>query len=362
MDDFENISNGTATDAMPPTSCSPYDSPDYAKVALVSAISASASLLASVFVIFIIVFYKKWKFISQRLILYLAISSLLASLSTIIHRVDYNNEMSTFYTDFCIFAGFFEQVTSWMVLNAITVLTTYLFVMTAFQKDVKKLEVLFLLLIFVFPILISLIPFIKSSYGRSGAWCWIRNEDRETCEEFPLGMFFIFVLWFVPVHILLLSLIIMYIIILVCIRPHKKKYTSWEKKVPEETRKENRKQAIRLVAYPCIYLFLSSFPLMNRIQSGVEQGEQSLAFWYMAAAMFPLAGGLIGLVYALDPETRKRLSCSHFRVGLREWRKKEVNEYPVMEDLEESLQVRQPTAADPGIQVDSAEIKIHQNA
>ena len=347
MDYLDNISNGTASNETSPTNCSPYESPAYAKVALASAISASASLLASVFVIFIIVFYKKYNFISQRLILYLAISSMLSSISSMVHRVNYNNEMSTFYTNFCIFAGFFEQTTSWMVLNAITVLTTYLFVLVSFQKDIKKLEVLFILLIFLFPIVISLIPFIESSYGESGAWCWIRSEDRTTCEEHPLGRILIFIMWFAPVHILLLAMVVMYIVILTCIRPNQWKYKPWGKKITEDTRKENRKQAIRLVAYPSIYLFLSCFPLMNRIQNGVERGEPSLAFWYMSAVMFPLAGGLIGLAYALDPETRKRLSCAHCREALKQWRKDECKEYPVTEDLEESLPTKHPTAMDP---------------
>ena len=321
-------------------SCSPYDSPDYARVALASALSASVSLIAASFVVFVIIFFKKWKFTTQRLVLYLAISSLLASISTIVHRVDYQNQTTAFYTNFCTFGGFFEQVTSWMVLNAIMVITTYLFVLMAFQKDTKKLEmIVYIPLVFVFPLLISLIPFVGSSYGRSGAWCWIRTEERGTCDLFSLGQYFIFALWFVPVHVLLAVLIIMYIIVLICIRPNRRRKLAWEKKMTEEDWKKNRKHAIRLVAYPFIYILLSCFPLMNRIQSGIERGRPSLVFWYMSAIAFPLAGGLIGLAYVLDPKTRRRLTRAHFQAAFREWRKTdECSEYPINLEREPSLQ------------------------
>ncbi len=337
---MDAIPQNSSNDSVPvdPTSCSPYESDDYAYVALASAISASVSFIASTFVIFLIIYFRKWKFVSQRLILYLAISSLLASISTMVHRVDYHNQTSSFYTNFCIFGGFFEQVTSWMVLNSVTTITTYLFIIVTFQRDTKKLEAVYFLLIFAFPILISLIPFVQSSYGRSGAWCWIRNEERFTCEYFSLGEYFIFALWFIPVHILLAALLIMYVIILILIRLNMDQNNPWKKKISLEIRKEYHMIAIRLIAYPFIYLLLSTFPLMNRIQNVIELGQPRLVLWYMAAIAFPLAGGLIGLAYALDPDTRKKLSRAHFQAALREWKKEDnCEEYPVHSESEESF-------------------------
>lgn len=276
-----------AEDNLTNTSCSPYDDPAYAKVALASAISALISLAASCFVIFIIILFKKWKFFPQRLILYLAIAALMTSFSTILHRVDYENQTTSFYKNFCTFGGFFEQVTSWMLLNAITIITIYLFALAVFKRETGKWEVFYIILIFVFPVLISLIPFIRLSYGRAraGAWCWIRTEERENCENFLLGQFFIFFLWFIPLYIILVALIIMYIIILISLNwgsCTKKK--NWGKDKTAETKhlqEVNKRNAISLIAYPILYFFQEIFPLMNRIQNAVQHNQPSLVFWYM---------------------------------------------------------------------------------
>ena len=49
---------------------------EYTKVAIVHVISGSISLLVCCAVIALIVFFKKWKFFGQRLILYLAVTAL----------------------------------------------------------------------------------------------------------------------------------------------------------------------------------------------------------------------------------------------------------------------------------------------
>ena len=324
------------------TSCSPYDHPDYARVALTSSVSAILSLAASFFVIFIIILFKKWNFVSQRLILYLAIASLMTSFSTVLHRIDYDNQTSSIYVRFCTFGGFFEQVTSWMLLNSIVVITVYLFALAVFAKDTKKLEPLYGLMIFLFPILLGLFPFIKSSYGLSGAWCWIRIEDRRTCEHFLLGEYFIFALWFVPLYITLGVLVVMYVIILVKLIWKNYSMKKWHREVTAETQHllgVNRRTSMSLIAYPLLYFFLGIFPLMNRIQNGIDPEHPVLALWYMAALAFPLTGGLIGIAYALDVETRQRLTWVQIRAAFRQWKEKDSVEYPVTyvnEDIPET--------------------------
>lgn len=109
------------------SSCPPFDRKEYANVAIASAVSAVISLVAGCFVISVMVLLQKWKFFSQRLILYLAIATIFTSIATILHRVDFENQTSDFYTRFCILGGFLEQVTSWIFLNANSAITIYLF-------------------------------------------------------------------------------------------------------------------------------------------------------------------------------------------------------------------------------------------
>ena len=315
----------------------PYDSVDYAYVAVASAVSAFITVVASCFVIFILVLYKRWKYFAQRLVLYLSIAALLTGISTVLHRVDYSNEMSDFYLRFCTFGGFLEQITSWMILNAIVAITMYLFMSVIMKRNTEKLEVLYVSFIFLFPFLFNWIPFIHSSYGRSGAWCWIRSSDRLTCEDHVFGKVLIFVLWFVPLYVILISVVILYLIILVKLHRDNKKWS--DKQTNEQTNfNKTQRQLIPLMAYPFIYIILSIPPLINRIQGLVNPDNPNLVLWYFSAISFPLQGGLIAIAYSLDPATRKKLTRQKFKDAFKSYTRKKtvIREYPAESTMDKS--------------------------
>ena len=159
----------------PSTPCpNPFDDQLFAIVGAVAAVSGFLSLLAGSFIAFIIVLFRKYRFFSQRLILYLAITTIIKSMSVISQRVDYTNQRTTGLNHFCVFSGFFSQTSSWMILNAVISITLSLLIAAFFNKQQEKLELIFLFFIFIFPITFTWIPFIQSAYGESGAWCWKR--------------------------------------------------------------------------------------------------------------------------------------------------------------------------------------------
>lgn len=301
------------------SSCPPYDSKDYTKVAIAGAVSGFVSLLASCFVISVMILLKKWRYFSQRLILYLAIAALLFAMSTILHRVDYRNQTSEFHTRFCVFGGFLEQVTSWIFLNANSSITFYLFANVVAKKNTEHFETAYFIFIFLTPFTFNWIPFIQTSYGRSGAWCWIRTDDIATCDPYPFGQYLVFLLWYVPLYITLIVLICLYVVIL--FRLHRASKEWMVNQTPESTELWNRthRDVLPLMAYPAIYFALSFPPLVNRTQGWADPGNPSLALWYVSAVSFPLQGGLIAVAYCLDPGTRKRLRWNNLKAMLREF-------------------------------------------
>ena len=313
------------------TVCDIYDGKDYAYVAMASAVAAFFSLLAACFVIIVMVFLRKWPFFSQRLILYLAIATILTSMSTILHRVDYNNEKSDFYVIFCQIGGFLEQVTSWIFLNANSCITFYLFANVVLRVKTERFEVIYGLYIFVFPFLFNWIPFIYSAFGRSGAWCWIRSRDSPTCDDFAFGKILIFALWFIPLYLTLFTLLVAYAIIIYKLHQISKEWTGKTTNSNEEFQKMVRKDVLPLMAYPLIYLVLCIFPTANRIQGLASPESPSLVLWYLSALSFPFQGGIIAVAYTFDPGTRRRLMWSHVRAvlgGLME-KSRTPHEYPV---------------------------------
>ena len=312
-----------------------YTGQEYVIVAALSATSAFISLLASCFIVSIIVLFKKWKFFPQRLFLYLAISVILTSISPIIHRVDYENQTTDFYVGFCKFAGFIGQITSWMQLMAVVSITVYVFAYAIFRKRTDSLvnELLYVFFIFVFPLLFNWIPFTVNGYGRAGAWCWIPNEDIFTCEELLSGQILQFVLWFVPVYVIIIILICLCVAILVKIHWYDKhkwrgSYVDEDKLFQSQSSKEIRS----LLWYPFIYFIFTMIPLVNRIYGLAKQKEPSLTLWILSGIFFPLRGGIMALVYVLDSGTRKRLKPVFIKSAAKELcqrsSQKVIEDYP----------------------------------
>jgi hypothetical protein len=322
----------------------PFYQPIYSIVAAVSVVSGFVSLMASCFVIFILVIFKKWRFFTQRLILYLAIAAAAKAMAVIVQRVDYENQTSAFYYRFCTFGGFFSQVTSVMVINAIMAITMSL-LYTAFRKKApENYEPLVLLLVFLAPLVFSWIPFIHHAYGRAGPWCWIRSTDHITCETFRFGQVLQFVLFYIPLYLVLLVLMVLYAILLVKLHLDKRKWRGKFDTDAEWLRKVRARQILPLIFLPVVF-FALYFPLaFNRIYDFIDPDHPQLALWFIAAALFPLEGGGVAIVVTLDPKTRRRLRIPSIKAALRDFLKNSsgvVVEYPLQdkEQLHETLLV-----------------------
>ena len=317
------------------TNCSlPYTQHEYAIVAGLSAVSAFISLLASCFIVSLIILFKKWRFFTQRLVLYLAISVIFESVATIIHRVDYRNETSDFYVRFCQFSAFVEHNTSWIELMAVVSITLYIFVCAVFSKRTDRFELLYLFFIFFFPLLFNWIPFTVNAYGRAGAWCWIQSEDIYTCNSTNVpGQILQFVLWYVPLYVILIILITLYVIILAKIHwydPRKYK-VSKDKHENEQNHQQMSKEIQSLLWYPFIYFMINLIPLINRIHGLAQSNNPSLVLWILTALLFPIQGGFIALAFTLDPDTRKRLKIVQIKAAAKELCQRSgkiVKEYP----------------------------------
>ena len=326
--------------------CSPFLAKRFAVVAGLNAASGFISLLASCFVVFLIVLFKKWEFFTQRLVLYLAVSIAYQSIAAIIARVDYNNETSDFYVRFCQFSAFVGQNASWAVLMAVASITVYVFVLAIFRRRTDRYEVVYVLFTFALPLLFNWIPFINTTYGKAGAWCWIRSEDAD-CNPYVFGEVLQFILWYVPLYVILFILIGLYVVILVnlhCL--NRNRWTGDHTHAEEKRNKQISKEIRSLLWYPLIYFIISLFPLFLRIYGLVNVDNPSLVLWILAAFFFPIQGVFIALVFTLEADTRKRLKWMHIRAAAMELCQrsdKTISEYPA-ENL--TLSMESKTSSD----------------
>ena len=322
MDDSLNSSNGSV--------CTPYDTYDYVIVAAVSSGSAMVSALCCIFVIGLIFLFKKQQFFIQRLILYHSLATLLRSFSTILrlHRLGYRSESAAINV-LCILSGFTTQVTDWFLIIDYSVITFTLLMTAVFRKNVARLEGLFIFLIFIFPFSIAWIPFINNSYGRVGAWCWIRSINYDDCSEHEFGIILQAALLNVPEAIFAIIVIPTYIVIIVYVARQK---CCWRGKLSQDQenqalRKHLNEEAWPLLFFPLGVVFLNIFPIANHTYRLIHTENPSYTLWLLQSIFSPLQGGYVALVYTLDWETLKRLKYRNLKAAIYK-RQDLVQEYP----------------------------------
>ena len=310
-------------------SCSPYDTAIYSIIVAVTVTSSILSLLANILVLFFIVLFKRWRYFNQRLVLYLSMATVCADVSSTLGLVQYDNQTGSTYNYFCMFSGFFFQITSWMVLNAYICITAALLLKLFFLVNLEKYDVAILLFVFASPITFNWIPFIKLAYGKAGAWCWIRSTEETNCDVFLFGQVLQLILWYVPLYAILGILIILYVVVVVKFFLHRRKRIKQDPLADNERRQALR-YSISLLAYPVIYFAINIFPLINRAQELNNPTSPSPALWFLSGIFYPQQGMGIAVAFFLGSDVRKRMTVTNFRAAYAEWfRKPKIKEYPI---------------------------------
>jgi len=314
-----------------------YDTTGFVVVVGLRATVGVISFFCCLAMILIFILFRKYRFFTQRLILYLAIATLAYSLVSAINVEGYKAYRDDSIHDYCVFAGFLEQVMGNWVPVAITCIMVDVFVRVVFEKQTERFEIVYILIIFVSPILYSWIPFIQVAYGPAGAWCWIRDVDFD-CNNFPFGTALRFVMYWIPLYILMPILVVLLIIVIIILRKQQKQFTGNLNPESTELKKRMRKEVIPLLYYPIIFLLLNIPPFFNRIVNAF-QSEPVLALWILSAISLPFQGVVITLAFALDPETRRKMTIPHILAATRHFFGKDIRmeEYPMNRDHSDSI-------------------------
>ena len=144
----------------------------HAVVAATNSVSVLVCLLAAILVLT----FKLHKKLVYRLALYQVLSSLLLATVTALQLVFTNyNESQDVYARLCTAVAWFKMCASWMKLLFAMWVTFHLFCYGVLHKNMKKLEVLYVVTSLLAPFVIAVVPLLTHSYGLSsdGALCYI---------------------------------------------------------------------------------------------------------------------------------------------------------------------------------------------
>ncbi|XP_059175010.1 uncharacterized protein LOC131955075 isoform X2 [Physella acuta] len=285
--------------------------------------SGALSFIGCLFMICIIWIFKRYVVFAQRLILYLSIAAMLDSIGYL---------MSADIEDgpVCNFQGWWLTFFDWVVLLSVSCITFNLFMNAVKQISTEKFEWLYLAVCVLVPLLISCLPFAGDHYGPAGAWCWIVEDF-----AWRVGV------WYGPLFIIILCMMFAYGYIIFSLR---QKASNWEGTYDPDTERQHHllKEDIKpLRVYPFIYLAVSLFPLINRVQNAIEPDYHIFVLVLLSSIFSPLHGALNAIAFGVDKDTLSKLRPSEIKLAFRAKMapRTKVAEYPQppgdMDKLEE---------------------------
>ncbi|XP_011404380.1 PREDICTED: cyclic AMP receptor-like protein A [Amphimedon queenslandica] len=288
-------------------------------LAILHTSSAGISFISSVLVIILIILFKKYSFFVQRLILYLSFSVLLYSIASALAVTNYTGDEKVFPDNFCEAIGFVTQYTQWTLLLSVAVITIDILLRVILNRATNSIEILYLIFIYVFPATFNWAPFLQGLYGPAGSWCWIRSytlNESGDCVKNETGLIYQFSLWYGPLFVVLVLISVSYIIILSTLKRYKQRMNIYNHDEMELLKKMKREVFI-LMWYPIIFALINLIPLANRIiHACLEHEKRIYVLWVLHAFVSPLQGAFVVIVYALDPETRRKLTVVGVRGAL----------------------------------------------
>ncbi|VDI25966.1 Hypothetical predicted protein [Mytilus galloprovincialis] len=229
----------------------------------------------------------------------------------------------------CHFQAWFLQFFDFSVLLWVACITFNLFMNVVRRTTTEKFEWLYHVFCWGVSLVLSLLPFINDHYGPAGAWCWIESDI-----GWRVGIYY------GPLFVILIGLVITYLYIVYSLY---RKASSWQGTYDPDT--ERQKQMLKedikpLTAYPFVYIAVSIFPLINRIQNAVAPDSPVFALVVLQALSSPLQGAVNAVVYGLDRETFSRLTPSQIKIAIqRKFQRNEgIQEYTPNYDMAQSIE------------------------
>lgn len=301
----------------------------------VHTLTSFISLCSGIVVICLIVVLKKYLFFSQRMILYLNVTAMMAAfVNTINAATEASEDEGSPMFKYCEALGFLSQYTSSCFVVAITCFTVNIFLQATCSYNTRRIESVYLLLIFILPALYSWIPFQFQSFGVAGIWCWIKARKKtghdDNCTAIKAGQWLRIALFYAPVFIIYPLLIVLLVLTLCVIRHRRHGYMATID-VHANTKRAAVISEIRsLLWYPIVVIVMDLIPLMTRIYEMARPQRELSVLWTFNALIDPLKGFAVAAIFIGNSDTRRSLKWAELRSAFLHvcMPKKDVHEYP----------------------------------
>ncbi|XP_026886860.2 cyclic AMP receptor-like protein A isoform X1 [Electrophorus electricus] len=275
------------------------DSDDYRcdVILVVKRATGTFSLVACLFMLFVIWLLRRYNSLAQKMILSLTVAAFFDSVAYVMGESHPEGTL-------CDLQAWWLTYFDWSALVWVCLITLNLYLNLVKEIRTEHYEIPYHVVAWGVPLFMSVLPLLNGYYGPAGAWCWITG-DRVAWR---------FGIWYVPLFTLIFLMICCYARI---ISVANERMQSWLGTFnPErERRKVSLAEEIRpLKWYPSVYLLVSLFPLLNRLHNAVFPGQPVFSLTLLHVLSAPLHGLANALVFGRD--TWSQLSNTGFKLAL----------------------------------------------
>ncbi|XP_013421601.1 G-protein coupled receptor 1 isoform X1 [Lingula anatina] len=281
---------------------------------------ASLSFVFSILVVAYIVLFKRYVYFSQRLIMYLCITS------TFDNMTHFWTGASTHNPTLCEAQAFFEQFWGFLTLFWEAVITLNMFVLIRKNHSTQDFEDIYVISGVIITVIVATVPFTQQAYGPSGIYCWVKDNY----VAWRIGI------WYGPLYILLALMFTSNIYIAWYLRKLNQGSVIRDRgQNPNLERMISRvNQDVRtLLGYPIVYLVLAIFTLANRIHNaGHGDAQSNFGLVVIYTISITITGTCNAVVFGWSSETRHNLKPKIFWAHLKTFYKAEqtdIYEFPL---------------------------------
>eukprot|EP00731_Ephydatia_muelleri_P013156 Em0007g466a len=217
----------------------------------------SVSIFVCVVAAILVVRLKLYKTLVYRLALYQVLSALVMSSVGAMQGVLINyDESPTIYGRVCTAIGLLLTYTEWMKLLFTTWVTFHLFCFAVLHKNLKKLEVLYVVTSLLVPALIAIVPLVTHAYGLSsdGDVCYIyANTSVAFIERLAL--------WDGPAMLMLIAASISMVVVVIKLASQVCRRSKYEPITDGDQYWKALNQLFPLAAFPILF-FIFEIPIL----------------------------------------------------------------------------------------------------
>lgn len=269
-------------------------------------ISASLSLIGCLLALVVILVYKKFRFLTQRLVMYLLLPCTFMALFSL-HNISGN-------TSVCSAKGFFRNFFALSQNFWIICINVHLLTVLIMRSKYRHLEKIYHSVVWGGAFLVSLIPLFGNHYGNAGIWCWIQGHTKY---ENVLRV----ICYYMWLLIMIFGGALIYIFIIFKVLQRVNSYEGTYSPENEQSKQQYKKSIRPLLFYPIINVLLASVPIANRIHNWSHPGHPNFGLSLAHSITSPLFGFVNACLFLLNKDTLIQLHPVNFWNALCIWSK-----------------------------------------